>query len=85
EVQAFAQIGNTMYVGGNFTSVRNQSGTQSEGQSYLAAFDATTGEWISSFRPTFDNQVRSLAALPDGRLAVGGEFTTVNGQGRTGL
>jgi hypothetical protein len=85
EVQAFAQIGNVMYVGGNFTTVRNQAGSQSVAQSYLAAFDATTGEWISSFRPTFDNQVRSLAALPDGRLAVGGEFTTVNGQGRTGL
>lgn len=79
EVQAFAQIGNTMYVGGNFTSVRNQSGTQSEGQSYLAAFDATTGEWISSFRPSLDRQVRALAALPDGRLAVGGDFTSVNG------
>ena len=85
EVQTFAQIGNTMYVGGNFTTVRNQSGSQSVAQSYLAAFDATTGEWISSFRPTFDNQVRSLAALPDGRLAVGGEFTTANGQARSGL
>lgn len=85
EAQAFAQVGNTMFVGGNFTTVRNQSGSQSVAQSYLAAFDATTGEWISSFRPTFDHQVRSLAALPDGRLAVGGEFTTVNGQARSGL
>ncbi len=85
EVQAFAQIGNVVYVGGNFTTVRNQSGSQSAAQSYLAAFDASTGEWISSFRPTFDNQVRALAALPDGRLAVGGEFATVDGQPRSGL
>ncbi|MGQ2937092.1 fibrinogen-like YCDxxxxGGGW domain-containing protein [Aeromicrobium sp.] len=79
EVQAFAQVGNTMYVGGNFTTVRNQSGSQSLKQSYLAAFDATTGEWISSFRPSLNRQVRALAALPDGRLAVGGDFTSVNG------
>jgi hypothetical protein len=85
EVQAFAQIGNVMYVGGNFTTVRNQDGSQSVAQSYLAAFDVSTGAWISSFRPTFDNQVRALKALPDGRLAVGGDFTSVNGQRRTGL
>lgn len=85
EVQAFAQVGNVVYVGGNFTTVRNQDGSQSVDQSYLAAFDATTGEWIPGFRPTFDNQVRALKALPDGRLVVGGEFTSVNGHPRSAL
>lgn len=85
EAQAFAQIGNTMYVGGNFTTVRNSAGTTSVAQPYLAAFNATTGEWISSFRPTLNHQVKALAALPDGRLAVGGEFTSAQGTPRTGL
>ena len=85
EVQAFAQIGGVMYVGGNFTTVRNQDGTTNVVQQYLAAFDASTGEWISSFRPTLDNQVRSLEALPDGRLAVGGDFTQVDGAAASGL
>lgn len=88
EVQAFAQIGNTMYVGGNFTTVQqgaNATGSDRVSQPYLAAFDAGTGDWISSFRPTLNSHVKSLAALPGGRLAVGGEFTNVNGSARSGL
>ena len=86
EVQDFAQIGDTMYVGGNFKTVqRDAQGTGSVAQPYLAAFDVRTGEWLSSFRPRLDNQVKALAALPDGRLAVGGEFATVDGQAQRGL
>ena len=88
EVKAFAQVGNTMYVGGNFTTVQkgaNATGPDKVSQGYLAAFDATTGDWISSFRPTFNNRVMSLAALPGNKLAVGGSFTNVNGAARTGL
>lgn len=88
EAQAFAQIGNTMYVGGNFTSVQKSAaatGADKVAQSYLAAFNATTGEFISAFRPVLNNQVKALAALPDGRLAVGGEFTTYGGVARSGL
>ncbi|MFT4288898.1 fibrinogen-like YCDxxxxGGGW domain-containing protein [Nocardioides sp.] len=92
EAHAFAQIGNVMYVGGNFANVeehsdRSASGTatQTIAQSYLAAFDATTGDWISGFRPVLDNQVNALAALPNGDLVVGGEFTTVNGLSQPGL
>lgn len=81
EVSAFLQIGSVMYVGGNFTHVRdNQTGT-SYAQPYLAAFDATTGAWISSFRPRLNNQVKALADL-NGRLAVGGQFTSANGETR---
>lgn len=88
EVQAFAQIGGTMYVGGNFTTVQKgatATGADSVAQPYLAAFDATTGELVRSFKPVLNNQVKALAALPDGRLAIGGEFTTVGGTARTGL
>jgi hypothetical protein len=85
EVQAFAQVGSRMYVGGNFTTVRNQDGSQSVGQRYLAAFDASTGEWDPSFRLSLDGQVRALAVLPDGRLAVGGDFTKVGTAQRRGL
>jgi hypothetical protein len=85
EVQTFAQIGNTMFVGGNFTTVRNGESGPATAQPYLAAFNATTGDWISSFRPTFNNQVKSLAALPGNKLAVGGDFTSANGAARRGL
>src|SRR5690606_35412248 len=48
----------------------------------MMAFDVTTGE-MTSFAPTFNQQVRTIAASPDGRrLYVGGDFTSVNGQPR---
>ena len=77
-----------MYVGGNFTTVQKgaaATGADKVAQPYLAAFNATTGDYIRSFRPVLNNQVKSLAALPDGRLAVGGEFTSVGGAARAGL
>jgi hypothetical protein len=86
EVSAFAEVGSNVYVGGNFTSVqKTASGGSAQAQSYLAAFQRDTTEFIPTFRPTFNNQVKALAALPGGRLAVGGYFTQVNGQAYAGL
>ena len=85
EAQTFEQIGNTMFVGGNFTTVRNGESGPATAQPYLAAFNASTGDWISSFRPTFNNQVKALKELPGNKLAVGGDFTTANGAARRGL
>ncbi|MBK7822196.1 MAG: PKD domain-containing protein [Tessaracoccus sp.] len=80
--QAFAQIGNVVYVGGNYTTVQRGSspGSNVAPRAGLAAFNATTGEFISSFSATFNNQVKALVALPNGKLLAGGEFTTVNGE-----
>src|SRR5690625_4698213 len=81
EVQAFAEVDGRVYVGGNFQYVqRNANGLDRVEQPYLAAFDVETGQYIASFTPTFNNQVKTLQALPDGRLAVGGHFTQINGQ-----
>ncbi|MGP9734372.1 fibrinogen-like YCDxxxxGGGW domain-containing protein [Brachybacterium sp. AOP42-C2-15] len=81
EVADFAESNGVMYVGGNFRYVqRDANGSGRVEQSYLAAFDVATGEWLPGFRPTFDNQVKALAVLPDGRIAVGGAFSTANGQ-----
>ena len=81
EVADFAESNGVMYVGGNFRYVqRDANGSGRVEQSYLAAFDVATGEWLPGFRPVLDNQVKALAVLPDGRIAVGGAFTNVNGQ-----
>jgi len=86
EVSAFAEANGVVYVGGNFLTVQKSStGGSQVAQAYLAAFDVKTGEFISSFRPTFDKQVKALAVLPDGRIAAGGYFTQVNGAARAGL
>ncbi|WP_165912785.1 fibrinogen-like YCDxxxxGGGW domain-containing protein [Tamaricihabitans halophyticus] len=85
ESQAFTQVGETVYVGGNFRYVQNGADGQRVDQSYLAGFNVRTGEWVSSFRPKFNAQVKDLATLPDGRLVVAGEFTEVNGEEQVGL
>jgi hypothetical protein len=47
EVRASAQIGNTIYVGGSFTSVGYGSGTIA--RAYLVALDAATGLLVEAF------------------------------------
>ncbi|MEM9521924.1 MAG: putative Ig domain-containing protein [Actinomycetota bacterium] len=84
--RGFAQIGDVMYVAGSFLQVRESpNGGAVHDQAYLAAFDVDTGAWISSFRPVLDDVVWDIAATDDGRLVVGGEFDTVNGESRTGV
>jgi hypothetical protein len=86
EVSAFAESNGVVYVGGNFTTVQQTStGTGAVAQAYLAAFNVNTGAWISTFRPTFNMQVKALAILPNGNLAVGGFFSQANGAARGGL
>ncbi|QWW19170.1 galactose oxidase [Schaalia sp. 19OD2882] len=82
--QAFVQIGQTMYVGGNFTGVQRGSGAAPIARTGVAAFDVASGELRPDFAVTVDGQVKALAALPDGRLLVGGEFRTVNGSAHAG-
>ena len=49
----------------------------------LLAYDLITGQLLTSFAPTLNAQVLSLAASPDGaRIYAVGDFTTVNGQAR---
>ncbi len=77
-VFAMARIGNVLFVGGRFTDVTD--GATTTPRADLAAFDATTGEWLPGFAPALNGAVYALAASPDGsRLFVGGDFTTVNG------
>ncbi len=86
EVQAFAQSGNRMYVGGNFTAVqRTASGTDRVAQGFLAAFDATTGELLRDFVPKLNAPVMALAVLPNGNIVAGGHFTSANGAPATAL
>ncbi len=81
EVFAIEQIGGTIYVGGKFTEVRRFSTSAPiTSHPYLAAFEASTGNWISTFDADLSGPVYSLQASPDGsRLFVGGEFADVQG------
>ncbi|MCC7375207.1 MAG: sigma-70 family RNA polymerase sigma factor [Verrucomicrobiales bacterium] len=79
------QSGDRLVVGGRFTTVA--------GQPRVALARLYPGGTLdSTFSPVFDRtpgqgatHVRALLALPDGRLLVGGGFSSVNGVPRNGL
>ncbi|MEZ5379537.1 MAG: fibronectin type III domain-containing protein [Acidimicrobiales bacterium] len=84
DVWAIEQIGDRVYVGGKFSRIAHE--TDRFDQPFIAAFDAATGIWISSWTPQFDGPVYALQRSADGsRLFVGGEFETVDGANVKGL
>ncbi|MEL7209997.1 MAG: hypothetical protein AAGK32_17490, partial [Actinomycetota bacterium] len=79
-------IDNTVYVAGIFQDVIEARGSwPSIDQPHLAAFDATSGEWIDWWTPQIDAPVWALDQTADGSLLVAGEFDTVNGETRGNL
>jgi hypothetical protein len=84
-VLAITTIGDRVYVGGKFAQVRDAASGDLVDHRSLAAFDRTTGAWISDFRPQLDGAVWDLDTV-GGRLIVAGQFTNVDGMpGTSGL
>ena len=88
--QTLSEDGNTLYIGGRFTVLReNPSGEPGQVSSVnsLAAIDVETGEPIPSWRPrvTGTDAIVQSIALKNGRLFVGGNFSAVNGEPRQNL
>jgi PKD repeat protein len=78
--------GDTVYVGGKFTTARPAGaapGVDTVVRQNLLAFDLVTGELKTAFVANTNAQVYALTMAPDGsRLYVGGEFTNINGTNR---
>jgi hypothetical protein len=83
-VYAIARTGNTVVVGGSFTTVKNSTGTATYQRRNIFAYDITTGA-VSSFAPALDGTVLALAAGPAGTIYVGGAFHYVNGVKQRGI
>jgi chitodextrinase len=80
DVREFANIGDTVFVGGTFTAVRATRWGADEPPAYLAAFDRNTGARVDSFQPTINHQVRAIVAATDGSAVyAAGWFNNVNG------
>jgi len=77
QVYATLVVGDTVYVGGQFTLAQTQSGAQVT-RDNLAAFQLGTGKLLTSWKADTDGIVRSLAA-GGGELYVGGQYTTIGG------
>ena len=74
-VNAYAVVGDRVFVGGDFTQVRLPDGTIVD-QAYIYAFDINSGAFDTNFRPVLNNEVESLVARVDGTgLYAGGRFT----------
>ena len=71
----------SVFIGGDFDYLESSSGEVVK-QSNIAAFDPVTGDLRRDFKLTVDGQVKAVEALPNNRLAVGGNFTLVNGEKR---
>lgn len=72
-VYSIVKDGTKLYLGGAFTSVNSTP------RSYLAEVSASTGGIVTTWAPTANNQVNTLA-LKDSVIVAGGYFTTINGQ-----
>ncbi|MEI7057876.1 hypothetical protein WBG06_18775 [Nocardioides sp. CCNWLW239] len=79
-------VGDTVYVGGNFTSARPTgaaAGTSESARSHMLAYTLSTGKLVTGFAPKFNGQVKDLALSPDKKLLyVAGGFTQVDGVNR---
>ena len=67
-----------VYVGGRFTGVQQGPGGTPNTQASLAMFDLD-GNWISSFHPKVNGRVWDMTLTADGKLIIGGDFTSVDG------
>ena len=87
-VWALAYANGAVYLGGDFTSVRPPGAAAGVGEvarNRIAAFSATTGELLS-FSHDVNARVVDIAPSPDGgRIYIGGDFATVDGQSRPRL
>ena len=78
-VRTFAEVGNTVLVGGNFTQTRTDASETVVPRSYIFAFDRTTGE-ITPFNPAINGEVFKIIPTGDGQTVwVAGGFSSVNG------
>jgi PKD repeat protein len=85
-VSAFAEVGDTIVVGGNFTGVRAPGSGTTLTRRYLFAFTRGTGAISTTFVPTLNGEVTSMVPTGDGRTVwIAGQFSTLNGQSTSRL
>jgi len=80
---AYSPATDSVYLGGNFTSVTDPTNATST-TPYVASVAASTGLVNPGFAPTPNGRVRSINVAANGSgLYIGGDFTSVGGQPNT--
>ena len=74
-VRAIAQVGNNVWVGGNFSQVQRRDGTVIDNVRNLAVFDSVTGEYkdVAPILGSAGSPVRDIEVYEDD-VVVGGSF-----------
>lgn len=87
EIWDIEVVGNRVYIAGTFTAIRQPNNGTTIQQAGLAAYNWSTGQVDTAFRPTFTaGGVDAVEASPDGaRLYIAGNFGTVNGVTRKAI
>jgi len=82
-VHAIVRAAGVVYIAGEFTHIRPSGaapGTNLTARSYVAAFNADTGQLLTNWNPGTNGVVRALAVSANGRsIIIGGDFTTAGG------
>jgi hypothetical protein len=84
EVRAFALVGDTVVVGGDFTTVSDSARKVKYRRQNLFAYRAATGE-VLPFAPAPDAPVLTLATGPNNTVYAGGAFQKIAGASQRGL
>jgi hypothetical protein len=83
-VWSMTVVGDTVVVGGSFTSVADSARKHTYPRKNIFAFDLRDGT-IRSFAPAVDGPVFALAGGPGDTVYAGGTFTRVNGASAHGV
>lgn len=84
DIRATAVIGDTVVVGGDFTSVSDSEGDTFYERWYLFAFSLSTGR-VLPFEPYLDGPVLALEPGPNNTVYVGGRFQYVGDRRQRGI
>jgi hypothetical protein len=87
-VRDLAQVGNLLWVAGDFSQILDNNGAVIQSAGGLAVFNATTGAFATGIHiPKVSGGssiVYGLSLGPDGKLYFAGDFTAVDGSARHG-
>jgi hypothetical protein len=79
------RVGNTIFLGGEFSHLVSPDGSRTQSRSNLAAISASTGQPLA-WAPRTNGAVLALESSADGsRVFVGGHFTQIGGVNRSRL
>jgi hypothetical protein len=83
-VRVIIVVGNTTYLGGQFTAMQPNGGGTAVTRNHVAAVSTATGALLP-WNPNVNGAVYAMTAASNGNVYLGGSFTTANGAAHKNL